>query len=250
MSHNNNDNIIESKAEYHKAFGLTRDIIQETNNKRQEKQQKILESALDIRKFEIQLYWERTKYFTSLITGSFGGYALFASKILDIDCKVRAPLLLLLTFLGFILSLAWYLSNRGSKYWQENWERHVDALEDEIIGSLYKTTLNFENQNIYNPLQAYPFSVSKINQILSFIITLIWSLLFIIAFQNIQLSLEFKLQEIFLYIDNLFCKIIFPSLFLLFFSMKFMCFTKGKSQNPSTRKIDFKSVKQSDKKQS
>ena len=183
------------------------------------------------------------KYFTSLITGSFGGYALFASKILDIkDDLVRSYLLLLLTFLGFILSLAWYLSNRGSKYWQENWERHVDALEDEIIGPLYKTTLNFDKKNILSPIDSYPFSVSKINQILSFIITLIWSLLFIISCQHIQLSLEWKLQEIFLYIDYLFCKIIFASLFLFIFLMKFMCCTKGKSQDSNTRNIKFKKV--------
>ena len=194
MSQSDNNISIKGKDDYHKKFGLKRHISQEINNQRQKKQEKILEYALDIRKFEIQLYWERTKYFTSLITGSFGGYALFASKILDIkDDLVRSYLLLLLTFLGFILSLAWYLSNRGSKYWQENWERHVDALEDEIIGSLYKTTLSYERKDIFCPLKAYPFSVSKINQIISLISTAIWSCLFTFSWNS---TIIYEIKEL------------------------------------------------------
>ncbi|HHP7230913.1 MAG TPA: hypothetical protein ACFCUY_08650 [Xenococcaceae cyanobacterium] len=135
---------INNKDSYYHNFALSTTIF--TQNK-QRKQEKILEYALDICKFEIQIYWERTKYFIFLIAGSFGGYGLFVSNIFDIAEEIRGSVLLLLTFIGFILSLAWYLSNRGSKYWQGNWERHVDVLEDDIIGPLYKTTLSFDQKN-------------------------------------------------------------------------------------------------------
>ncbi|MGH8568044.1 MAG: hypothetical protein ACREXU_08475, partial [Gammaproteobacteria bacterium] len=63
--------------------------------------------------------------------------------------------------------------NRGSKFWQENWENHVDLLEDQIMGPLYKTVVSRAVQNAsaqstsyeYRDLLTAPadFSVSKIN---------------------------------------------------------------------------------------
>lgn len=90
-----------------------------------------LKYALDIRKFEIELYWKRAAYFWTLIAAAFAGY--FALRSAE---KLREGPLFLVTCLGLVLSVAWYLVNRGSKFWQENWERHVDILEDEIIGPL------------------------------------------------------------------------------------------------------------------
>ena len=185
MSQSDNNLPIENKDDYHEKFVLLKiNTFQKTNDAVRKKQEKILEYALDIRKFEIKLYWERTKYFTSLIGGSFGAYALLRTGVLPVNNNDNQWIYLLLTFIGFILSLAWYLSNRGSKYWQENWERHVDALEYEIIGPLYKTTLNYEDNDVFNPLKAYPFSVSKINQIISLVSTIIWSCLFITSWQS------------------------------------------------------------------
>src|SRR5215472_13152802 len=98
-----------------------------------------LDLALDIRKFEIDLYWKRASYFWTLIAGSFAGYFVVQTSKPD---DVRRSLVLLVSCLGFLLSLGWYLVNRGSKYWQENWERHVDLLETKIVGPLYKTTIS------------------------------------------------------------------------------------------------------------
>jgi hypothetical protein len=55
--------------------------------------------------------------------------------------KEKTHLSLVVTGLGLVLSAAWYLANRGSKQWQENWENHVDLLEYEVKGPLYKTVL-------------------------------------------------------------------------------------------------------------
>ncbi len=99
------------------------------------KAEKALELALDIRKFEIELYWKRATYFWTFIGAAFAGYAL-VYKTSDGD---GSWLLLVFSSLGLLFSVAWYLVNRGSKFWQNNWERHVDLLEDQVIGPLYKT---------------------------------------------------------------------------------------------------------------
>jgi hypothetical protein len=128
-----------------------------------------LKQALDIRKFEIELYWKRATYFWTLIAASFAGYfALWASK------QPNYGLILLVNCIGIVLSIGWYLVNRGSKYWHTNWERHVDILEDEFMGPLYKTTLAKEEFKLFSIRDGYPFSVSKINQIVSLFIVLVW----------------------------------------------------------------------------
>jgi hypothetical protein len=92
----------------------------------------------DIRKFEIELYWKRAGYFWALIAIALAGY--FA--ILSSDHILNKFLLSsIVGAIGFVFTFAWYLVNRGSKYWQENWENHLDLLEDRITGPLYKTLL-------------------------------------------------------------------------------------------------------------
>ena len=93
-------------------------------------QEEALKCALDIRKFEIELYWKRATYFWTLIAASFAGY--FALQSVDL-AKRNEPSIFIITCIGFVLSFAWYLVNRGSKYWQENWERHVDVLAEKVI---------------------------------------------------------------------------------------------------------------------
>jgi hypothetical protein len=139
------------------------------------------ELARDIRKFEIELYWKRATYFWTLIAATFAGY--FALK----PAAGPQPMLpFLLSCIGLVLSTSWYLVNRGSKYWQENWERHVDALEDEFVSPLYKTTISNE-QFRWWALDGYPFSVSKVNQLTSLFVTLLWVGLGVSSFPSIHL---------------------------------------------------------------
>ncbi|WP_140844132.1 hypothetical protein [Variovorax guangxiensis] len=129
--------------------------------------------ALDIRKFEIELYWKRATYFWAFIGASFAGYAL-TSKSTDTQSQ---NLLLVFSALGTIFSFTWYLVNRGSKFWQNNWERHVDMLEDLTLGPLYKMVVLDDQKG--NPLTAPgEFSVSKLNQILSIFVLTVWLALF------------------------------------------------------------------------
>ena len=130
--------------------------------------------ALDIRKFEIDLYWKRATYFWTFIAAAFTGYGL-TYKTADND----PWLTILFSALGLVFSFAWYLVNRGSKFWQNNWERHVDLLEDMTLGPLYKVVSITADNSAGNPLTSpAQFSVSKLNQILSIFVAAVWFLLF------------------------------------------------------------------------
>lgn len=160
----------ENEKHYRAAFGI--------DPAKPDLAKKAHELALDIRKFEIQLYWHRTAYFWALIAAAFAGYFVVQSSEKTED---GAFIAFVIACLGFIFSLAWFLVNRGSKFWQENWENHVDMLENDIAGPLYKTILQrprdepdwFEN-NVYGPSRK---SVSKINQWVSAFTVVIWGLL-------------------------------------------------------------------------
>ena len=129
-----------------------------------------LEEARANRKLEIDLYWRRAAYFWVFIAAAFGGYSTLQG---------RQTVAFLIACLGLIFSLAWYFVNRGSKFWQQNWELHVDLLEDEIAGPIYKTVIQRTECNFFNLNGAYPFSVSKINQLLSLFVTIAWLILIV-----------------------------------------------------------------------
>ena len=138
--------------------------------------QKALERALDTRKFEIDLYWKRAAYFWTFTGAALAGFvSLQASAISN---KIDA--LVLVSCLGIVFSFAWWCVNRASKRWQENWERHVDMLEDKIEGPLYKVVMHGPRPvGLWRKLKSSltgpgPFSVSKINQVISFAVFAIW----------------------------------------------------------------------------
>lgn len=140
--------------------------------------------ALEIRKFEIDLYWKRATYFWTLIAAAFAGYFALHNVVFS---KRDHASIFIITCIGLVLSLAWYLVNRGSKYWQENWERHVDVLSEKVVGPLYRTTLSYDYwPSIIKPHVGFPFSVSRVNQIVSLFITIIWFGLAIHAFPFFQ----------------------------------------------------------------
>lgn len=155
-----------------------------------------LEKALDIRKFEIENYWKRATYFWAFIAAAFAGYfALYSAEKLEYVEKHEA--LLVLTCIGLIFSFAWFLANKGSKFWQENWEKHVDMLEDFVYGPLYKTTLDNRTFGPFHVTLPFQYSVSKINQVLSAFIFLVWVFL---AFQEI--SYLFHWQECYSWVNE------------------------------------------------
>ena len=160
----------------------SRKVDQEQYDKLFKDDEKILEAALkqayEVRKFEIELYWKRAAYFWAFIGAAFVGYAAFLKE------QDHSGLLVIISCIGFVFSVAWHCVNKGSKHWQENWENHVELLEDKTFGPLYKTltTRPGEKGSFANYVRAFftapkPFSVSKINQLVSTYIALIWAYL-------------------------------------------------------------------------
>jgi len=144
---------------------------------KKEKLEKALEIALDTRKFEIGLYWKRTGYFVLFIGAVFiGYYKIMQTAESSIGKYQKEWLLLLLAALGFLLSLLWYMANRGSKFWQENWEAHIEKLSTHLGVPIFGIIKSREH-SIRNLMQEYPFSVSKVNQMVSLIITFAWLLM-------------------------------------------------------------------------
>ncbi len=145
-----------------------------------EKKEKALEYALETRKFEIELYWKRATYFWTFIAAALAAYGVIQGSK---DIAQKEHLSVLVGVLGLVFSFAWQSVNRGSKLWQENWENHVAMLEDDIIGPLYKTVAGrprvaAQRSSIKQFLTGpKSYSVSKINQLVSIFVTVVWVLL-------------------------------------------------------------------------
>lgn len=131
-----------------------------------------LDRAHDIRKFEIELLWKRAGY-----VGTFQGL-LFAALGVSFSFAYTEPIIstfgLIVCIVGIFLSFFWYLINSGSKFWHENWEKHIDFLEGEFEGKLHKTVLHKEGRQIHSVSRAN-ISISKV------FFTTWWILLIIIV---------------------------------------------------------------------
>ena len=149
---------------------------------------KALNRAHEIRQFEIRLYWQRSLFFWGFVLTLFGvlGLMLTAKKptsLTNFMPVVIAPL-------GFFTTCAWYYVEKGSKAWMANWELHIDYLEDDITGQLYKTRLWLDGKK-YNF-----FSASKITQTVIFAFGIFWLLTSVFVTLNALLT---KKQERMLY---------------------------------------------------
>jgi hypothetical protein len=175
---------INSKGDYNKTYPTSIDIKVPQYDKR-------LDCILDIRKFEIELYWKRAAYFWTFIAATFAGYGIsISSNYSNSDNHLKFQFILIC--LGIAFSYSWFLVNKGSKFWQVNWEKHLDLTENREIGSLYKTVINPKYySSFWNPIKPYAISVSKINQLLSLFVFLIWIFLLIGLFVSGKLKLGF-----------------------------------------------------------
>lgn len=123
----------------------------------------LLEKAWATRNFEIELYWKRANYFWLFQVPAFAAYFVIKK---DTNNSIEKPdELFVIICLGVIFSTAWFLINKGSKAWQRHWEAYTDLLEIRYFGPLYQTV---------HPSKT--FSVSKINEIVSFAFIIVWTI--------------------------------------------------------------------------
>jgi hypothetical protein len=148
--------------DYKERLGINHDI---------KRQKAAFKKAWEIRNFEIDKFWQRSIYFWGFIALIFTGYVYCITS--ESSCIVKAMYFdLYMILLGGIFSVAWLLVICGSKRWQDNWEAHIDKLEDEITGPLYKTLYYKGKGRRY-------YSVSRINEALALVVIVVWCTLFI-----------------------------------------------------------------------
>ncbi len=126
------------------------------------------QKAWENRDFEIEKFWSRAAYFYGFIAAAFIAYGSLV--ISDDRTKIDSRYELGIIGLGLFLSVAWVLIIKGSKYWQENWEHHIDLLETCVSGDIYKT--------VYYE-KGVAFSVSKITLVVARVTASIWGFLFV-----------------------------------------------------------------------
>ena len=211
------------------------------SNKRFEAYQK----AHDIRKFEIERFWQRSTYYWAFILAAFTAHfallgLLFSTftptpnAFFNLHTLFSMPGLSLFglvitAFFCFFFSYCWVLMNKGSMFWQKNWEEHINMLENEFSGDLYKTFLNTDFNNFSsNPLRlkAYDYSVSKITLLTSIVLMIascimfvFYVLLFVLRFVSLTRGYAFEcIFDSFLLKWTLgICVVAFFILFLLHF---------------------------------
>ncbi|MBV9153552.1 MAG: hypothetical protein JO204_17445 [Alphaproteobacteria bacterium] len=146
-----------------------------------------LARAYQLRSFEIEHYWKRGTYFWGFQIAIFAAFGLIWKAESNLGGEWTA-LTIPLASLGILTALANSLSARGSRFWQENWEKHIDMLESAIEGRLYKTVWLDHGRRSY--------SVSRVNRFLSDYFVVFWIIAFLYAiwrivrtrFRDVQIS--------------------------------------------------------------
>lgn len=160
------------------------------NDFREAKKKEAFQLTLDIRKFEIDLYWKRAAYFWTFIAATLAGFGAVQAS----ESPNKTDLSVLLACLGVVFSFGWFFVNRGSKHWQENWENHLDMLEDDFAGPLYKVILTRSKPKKLKEWLHHavtgpsPISVSKINQIISLYVAILWVVLLCYSLNPLSVS--------------------------------------------------------------
>lgn len=171
--------------------------------------EKKFDAALQTRNLEIDLFWKRSLFFWGFIASAFVGYAALHSDIrIVIAC------------FGMVCSFAWSLLNRGSKYWQENWEQKVEKLESALFPppknhTLFSHQEQREDKGVW--LSARKYSVSKLVIALSDYAFLMWLGIVIYELGRHYLPVNFqgRLKEICLLVFVV-CSVLFLGIVLIF----------------------------------
>src|ERR1035441_10088391 len=105
--------------------------------------------SVRIRNLEIDLFWKRSLFFGGFISLAFAGYVALRQS----DVRIIPACF------GMVCSLVWTLANRGSKYWQESWERKVERYEPSVTGPLFSVEEEPQKKGCWG---GQKYSVSKL----------------------------------------------------------------------------------------
>jgi len=141
--------------------------IDPSSKEDRERRQAALTRAYQLRSFEIEHFWKRATYFWGYQVAIFTAFGLFLSGRAGGFLFLAVPV----AAVGFLTALAGLLAGQGSKFWQENWEKHIDMLEDEFEGRLHKTV--WLGKTCCHP------SVSGVNHVLGWVFVAFWVMAFV-----------------------------------------------------------------------
>ncbi len=165
----NEDELI---SRYRAALGLLGDS--EEDKKRREC---AFRTAHDLRKFEIELLWKRSTYLWGFQVVAFAGFAAMSQKSIEIFLQnpwsisgiTAIALQLSISGFGLLTAFLWFCTARASKIWFYNWEKHIDLLEREFSGNLYRTLYFREPNRIY--------SLTSVNEAVAIIAGGFWAII-------------------------------------------------------------------------
>lgn len=123
-----------------------------------------LDRAHDLRKFEIESYWKRSQYIWLFQASAITLAGLIYTR------SSGEELLLLASGIGAITAQVGWLTARGAKFWQSNWEAHIDRLEPFVEGKLTQTVL-YQSGGVRS-------SISRISERLYALFFIVWISLF------------------------------------------------------------------------
>lgn len=123
-----------------------------------------LERSYQQRTFEIEHLWKRATFFWGLQAGVFAAFGLVWKAAEEVTGSFYV--LFMLAGMGFLTALSNSFAARGSKFWQQNWEDHIDMLESHSEGELYRTVWLREGQ--------VSFSVSGVSERLNDCFAVFW----------------------------------------------------------------------------
>lgn len=228
--------ITNHKQYYEKLF--EKNLCQNTEIHKKEILKEAFSFAIENRRFEIDLYWRRTAFFWAFITTIYTALFFVFENMKLSPCKIF--LISVLGGLALFFSLAWHLVNKGSKFWQKNWEQHIRLLEENFVGNIYDIYLNPRGGigNFFRPLQEYDFSVSKITMFISFVLCVIsfFVNLFVLFYiwRNNFCYINYKNK----FSNGLYYEIISTGIIIVFFVFDIILFTcmGNKMKNKSIKK--------------
>ncbi|MBP5576900.1 MAG: hypothetical protein J6X67_09085 [Treponema sp.] len=154
--------------------------------------EKTFDTANDCRKFETEFFWQRGTYYWAFILASFTAHFACMGNFFDGKpisfCDIKdlpdfSLLALAVTaFFCFFFSYAWVIVNKGSKFWQENWEKHIGYLEEKTVGHLFNVVMNENNTEECSPnifsCKSYRYSVARMTQLTALVLMVASFLLF------------------------------------------------------------------------
>lgn len=147
----------------------------------------VYEKLWQCRNLEIEHYWHRMVFMTAFMLLCFAAYGGFFITCINKDCIITFPLFnligIVISLIGFFLSLLWVMMGKGSKAWYEEYENVIKAFVKDCPGACfsglsYDTIKSKESMVLNNFLlntQAGNYSVSKIGIALGHLSLSIWA---------------------------------------------------------------------------